>query len=63
MLLEHKHYYGLGLDALVTVCSWNTSVIVVMGMDALVTMLLEHKRYWGLSIGAPVTACSWNTNV
>ena len=38
MLLEHKHYYGLGLDALVTVCSWNT-------MDSLVTMLLEHKRY------------------
>ena len=29
MLLEHKRYYGLGMDATVTVCSWNTNVIVV----------------------------------
>ena len=24
MLLEHERYYGLGMDALVSVCSWNT---------------------------------------
>ena len=38
MLLDHGHYYGLGMDALVTVtvCSWNTDVIMVWGMDALV---------------------------
>ena len=29
MLLEHERYYGLGMDALVSVCSWNTNVIVV----------------------------------
>ena len=26
MLLEHKRYYGLGMDATVTVCSWNTNL-------------------------------------
>ena len=29
MLLEHRHYYGLGMHALVTVCSWNTNEIMV----------------------------------
>ena len=29
MLLEHERYYALGMDALVTVCAWNTSVIMV----------------------------------
>ena len=29
MLLEHKRYYGLGLDALVIASSWNTNVIMV----------------------------------
>ena len=29
MLLEHERNYGLGMDALVTVCSWNTSGIMV----------------------------------
>ena len=29
MLLEHERYHGLGMDALVTVCSWNTNVIMV----------------------------------
>ena len=28
MLLEHERYHGLGMDALATVCSWNTNVIV-----------------------------------
>ena len=26
MLLEHERYYGLGMDALLIVCSWNTKV-------------------------------------
>ena len=25
MLLEHKRYDGLGMDALVSVCTWNTA--------------------------------------
>ena len=29
MLLEHERNYGLGMDALVTVCSWNTNGIMV----------------------------------
>ena len=29
VLLEHARYYGLGMDAPVTVCSWNTNVIMV----------------------------------
>ena len=29
MLLEHQRNYGLGMDALVTVCSWNTNGIMV----------------------------------
>ena len=29
MLLEHERNYGLGMDALDTVCSWNTNRIVV----------------------------------
>ena len=36
MLLEHERYSGLGMDALVIVCSWNTNVIYGLGMDALV---------------------------
>ena len=38
MVLEHERYYGLGMDATVTVCSWNTNVIMVWGMDATVTV-------------------------
>ena len=29
MLLEHERYYGLGMDARVIVCSWNTNAIMV----------------------------------
>ena len=29
MLLEHDRNYGLGMDALVSVCSWNTTGILV----------------------------------
>ena len=29
MLLEHERNYGLGMEALVTVCSWNTNGIMV----------------------------------
>ena len=29
VILEHKRYHGLGMDALVTPCSWKTTVILV----------------------------------
>ena len=32
MLLEHERYSGLGMDALVTVRSWNTNVIMVWAL-------------------------------
>ena len=76
MLLEHD---GLGMDARVTACSWNTKVIMVWVWMlwrpyALGTrwfghgcsgdrMLLEHDGYYGLGVDALVTVCSWNTNV
>ena len=47
MLLEHERSYGLGMDALVTVCSLNTT---------------GNIDYYGLGMGALVTVCSWSTN-
>ncbi len=38
MLLEHERNYGLGMDALVSVCSWNTNGIMVLGVAAVVTV-------------------------
>ena len=29
VLADHERHYGLGMDALVTVCSWTTNVIMV----------------------------------
>ena len=29
MLLEHERNYGLGMDAAVSVCSWNTNGIMI----------------------------------
>ena len=29
MRLEHERYYGLGMDAAVIACSWNTNRIMV----------------------------------
>ena len=63
MLLEGECYYGLGMGALVTVCSWNTNVIMVCSGCTGDRMLLEHERYYGVGMDALVTVCSWNTNV
>ena len=30
MLLEHERNYDLGMDALGTVCSWNTNGIMIL---------------------------------
>ena len=63
MLLEHGRDYGLGMDALVSVCSWNTNEIMVWAW-----MLYSHRRLWeherdyGLGMDALVSVCSWNTN-
>ena len=64
-LLEHERNYGLGMHALVTECSRNTSGIMVGGMHDACSgdcMLLEHERNYGSGMDALVTVCSRNTN-
>ena len=34
MLLEHERNYDLGMDALVTVCSWNTNGMMIWARPA-----------------------------
>ena len=46
MLLEHERNYDLGMDALVSVCFWNTN----------------DERNYDLGMDALVSGCSWNTN-
>ena len=64
MLLEHERNYGLGMDTLVTVCSWNTSGGTIWAwMLYSHCMLLEHVRNCGLGMDALVTVCSWNAEL
>ena len=60
MLLEHDRNYDLGMDALVTVCSWNTNGIIGHGCSGQ-RMLVEHERNYDLGMDALATVCSWNT--
>ena len=62
MLLEHERNYGLGMDAVVLVCSLNTNGIMVWAWMLCNGMLLEHERNYGLGMDALVTVCSWKTN-
>ena len=62
MLLEHERNYGFGMDALVTVCSWNTNGSMFRHGCSGDRMLLEHERNYGFGMDALVTVCSWNTN-
>ena len=47
MLLEHQCYYGLGMDPLVTVYSWNTNVI----------------RLFAFGSAAASGLCCWSTRI
>ena len=62
VLVDHERYYGLGKDALVTVCSWTTNVIMVWGMHWS-PCVRGPRGYYGLSMDALGTVCSWTTNV
>ena len=62
MLLEHERNYGLGMDALVTVCFWNTNELWFGHGCSGHRLLLEHERNYGLGMDALVTVCFWNTN-
>ena len=57
MLLEHERKYGLGMDALVSVCSWNTNGIMVLGVAAVVTVRSWKTRglWFGLGYGGDCT--------
>ena len=50
MLLAHQRNYGLGMDALMTICFWKTNVIMVLCSGD--RMLLEYERLFGLGMDA-----------
>ena len=56
MLSKHERNCGLGMDALVTVCSRNTNGII-HGCTGN-CMLSKHERNYGLGMDALVTVCS-----
>ena len=62
MLLEHERNYGLGMDALVTVWSWNTNGIMLGHGCPGNRLVFEHERNYGLGMDALVAVWSWNTN-
>ena len=62
MHLEHERNYGLGMDSLVIVCTWNTKELWFGHGFSGDRMHLEYERYYGLGRDAEVIACSWNTN-
>ena len=63
MHLEHERNYGLGMDSLVSVCTWNTNGIIWFGHGCSgERMHLEHERNYGLGMDFLVIACSWNTS-
>ena len=44
MLWERKRFYGVGMDAFVSVCSGNATVIMVWGMNALVRVCSRNTK-------------------
>ena len=59
---KHERNYGLGMDAPVTVCSWNMNGIMVLVWRLFLSHLLKDERNYGLGMDALVTVCSWNMN-
>ena len=56
--LEHERYDGFGMDALVTVCSWNMNVILVWTWMLSTSSALEHKHNYGLGMDALNIECT-----
>ena len=63
MLSEHVHYYGLRMDALVSVCSRNTNVIMVCAWMLWSAYALGTRTLLWFEHGCLVSVCSRNTNV
>ena len=54
MLLEYDRFYGLGMDALIIVCSWGTTRILLGTGHSCSDdhMFWEHERYYVLGMDA-----------
>ena len=63
MLWEHERDYGLGMDALVIVCSWNTNEIMVWAWMLWSAYALGTRTRYGLGMDALVSVCSGNTRI
>ena len=63
MFSEHERYNGLGMDALVIVCSRNTNVIMVWEWMHLLSHALGTRTLLWFGHDALVILCSRNTNV
>ena len=44
MLLVHERFCGLSMDAIMSICSWNTNGFQCLGMDALMTIRSWKKN-------------------
>ena len=62
MLLEYERDYDFGMDALVTICSWNTNGIMILACMLWYRMLLEYERDYDFGMDVLVIVCSWNSN-
>ena len=64
MLLEHERNYGLGMDALATVCSWNANGIMVWAWMLWSPYALGARTELWLGHGCSGNhmICSWNAN-
>ena len=62
MLLEPERNHGFGMDALVSVCSWNTNGIMVLAWMLWSAYALGTRTNYGLGMDALVSVCSWKTN-
>ena len=62
LLLEPERKYGFGMDALVTICSWNPNEIMFLARMLWSPYALEPERNCSLGMDALVAVCSWDPN-
>ena len=53
--VEHERNYGLGMDALRAVCSWNTNGIMVWAWMLWFLEISKHERNYGLGMTVLLT--------
>ena len=62
MLLEHEQKYGLGMNALLTICSWNANGVMVWAWMLWSPYALGTRAEIWFGHECSATICSWNTN-